>query len=79
LGLVGALLLSGCGRPVYSDGVVKREAGNVAGVVESSGALFGNGSVKIGDPTYVLQVETDNGLYTMSIYLEVREHLNHYH
>jgi len=73
---VGALVLafaSGCDRgpskpsDIYLEGTVKKEAGSVAQIVESSGALFGNESVKFSDPTYVLQIETPEGIYTASV------------
>jgi uncharacterized lipoprotein NlpE involved in copper resistance len=73
---VGALVLTlaGCNNEdhsnhldIYLEGTVKREAGTVAQIVESSGALFGNESVKFSDPTYVLQIETPEGLYTASV------------
>jgi len=73
---VGALVLafaSGCdnkpSKPsdIYLEGTVKREAGSVARIVESSGALFGNESVKFSNPTYVLQIETPEGVYTASV------------
>lgn len=68
---VGALALafaSGCtGESISLEGTVKKEAGSVAQIVESSGARFGNESVKLSDPTYVLQIETSEGLYTASV------------
>ncbi len=60
--------LSGCGQKLqYTYGTVTKERGTVAHIVESSGALFGNESVKFNDPTYVLQIQTDRGLYTATI------------
>jgi hypothetical protein len=69
---VGALVLAlatGCEqkKPEYVTGTVTQERGTVAQIVESSGALFGNESVKISDPTYVLQIQTPQGLYSASI------------
>jgi len=69
---VGALVLTlatGCEqkKQEYVTGTVTQERGTVAQVVESSGALFGNESVKISDPTYVLQIQTPQGLYTASV------------
>jgi hypothetical protein len=64
----GLLGLIGCTpKPVYETGLVVKEAGSVANVIESSGALFGNESVKISDPTYLLVLQTKNGLYTVDI------------
>jgi hypothetical protein len=62
--------ISGCGaadNPNYVVGTIKQEKGTVNQLVDSSGALFGNDSVKIGNPTYVLQFQTDQGLYTAKI------------
>ena len=69
---IGALTLAlatGCEqkKPEYVTGTVTKERGTVAQIVESSGALFGNESVKFSDPTYVLQIKTDRGLYTAAI------------
>ena len=68
---VGALVLTlatGCeNKPEYVAGIVTQERGNVARVIESSGAIFGNESVKINDPTYILQIQFPQGLYTASI------------
>ncbi len=52
----------------YKEGVVIRESGNFAGLEDSSGAVFGNRSVKIGGGTYVLHVKTSDATYTFSVY-----------
>ena len=67
--LATAIGLAGCSpKPKdYIEGTVVREYGNVARVVESSGALFGNESVKLGNPNYGLVVETPQGKYTIDI------------
>ncbi|MBS3074618.1 hypothetical protein J4447_04175 [Candidatus Pacearchaeota archaeon] len=68
--LTGALALVGVGcshHPQYQEGKVTKESGTVVNIVESSGALFGNESVKFGNPNYVLTVETDQGKYTINV------------
>ncbi len=68
---VGALVLAlagGCEqKPRYVYGTVTKEHGTVAQIVNSSGAIFGNESVKFSNPTYALQIQTDRGLYTATI------------
>jgi len=63
--------LSGCvdsgPSQEYVTGTVLTEMGNIARIEESSGALFGNESVKIGDPTYLLEIQTPQGLYIVSV------------
>lgn len=66
--LTTIMSLSGCKNyEKYLTGEVTKEAGNVAGVVESSSALFGNESVKFGNPTYLIQVKTNDGVYTIHV------------
>jgi len=36
-------------------------------MLESSGAFFGNESVRFGNPSYILTVETEQGKYTISV------------
>jgi hypothetical protein len=74
---IGALVLAlaaGCEskKTEYVTGTVTRERGTVAQVVESNNGFFGKKSIKISDPTYVLQIQTPQGLYTASVY--VRQH-----
>src|SRR3989338_7257306 len=69
---VGTLALSGPGCsnkfiPEYLEGKVTKESGSVVNLMESSGALFGNESVKFGNPSYVLTVETYQGRYVISV------------
>ena len=69
---VGTLALSGPGCsnkfiPEYLEGKVTKESGSVVNLMESSGALFGNESVKFGNPSYVLKVETCQGRYVISV------------
>ncbi len=69
--LAGALAFGGAGcscyNPQYQEGKVTKESGTVVNIVESSGALFGNESVKFGNPDYVLTVETDHGKYVINV------------
>ncbi len=64
--LAGAIGLTGCKRE-YKTGTIEKEYGTVTQIVESSGALFGNESVKFSDSTYILQIKTTEGIYTASI------------
>jgi len=72
---IGALTLAlatGCEqkkpeKPEYVTGTVIQERGTVVQLVESSGALFGNESVKISGQAYILQIQTPQGVYTASI------------
>lgn len=67
IGLVGILV--GCSpKPEnFVEGTVLKEYGNVARVVDSTGALFGNDSVKLGNPHYGLLVKTSEGNYTIEV------------
>ena len=64
-----ALTLNGCSDipQKYLEGKVTKESGTACNIVESSGALFGNESVKFGEPTYILTVETKQGKYTINV------------
>ncbi len=62
-----ALILNGCDKAQFLEGKVTKEGGTVVNLVQSSGALFGNESVKLGEPNYVLTVETTNGKYVMEV------------
>ncbi|MBI4738713.1 hypothetical protein HY772_04000 [Candidatus Woesearchaeota archaeon] len=64
--LAGASGLTGCSVD-YKTGTVEKESGTVAQIVESRGALFGNESVKFSDPTYILQIKTEEGVYIASV------------
>lgn len=69
--LVGAAAVSflflGCHSKVeWQEGIVEEELGSVTSLVESSGALLSNESMKFKDPNYLLKVRTDEGdLYTI--------------
>ena len=68
--LAGALALGGtvCSHhSQYQEGKVTKESGTVVNIVKSSGAIFGNESVKFGNPNYVLTVETDQGEYVINV------------
>jgi len=56
----------------YIHGTVIEESGTIVDrqkVIErSEGALFGNGSVKFGDPTYAIKIKADDGnIYTLAV------------
>lgn len=65
----GIFGLTGCDQPKPKtlEGTVKEEFGTAQRIVESSGAWFGNESIKFGDITYGLVLENDTGEYTISI------------
>ena len=65
--LSGAIGLTGCPSRNYQTGTVEKEYGTATQIVESSGALFGNESVKFGNPTYILQIKTTDGTYIASV------------
>jgi len=60
--LIAVLGIAGCKK--YETGKVIRETGNIARYVESD---FGDSSHLAGNPSYILQIKTDNGIYTASI------------
>ncbi|MBI5804090.1 hypothetical protein HY450_02505 [Candidatus Pacearchaeota archaeon] len=77
LALAGCLLFGGCvedeQKPRYIEGVVLEESGTVVQrqrvIEESSGALFGNESVKVGNPTYAIKFKSDEGkIYNLSVW-----------
>ena len=67
IGIGLALGLNGCGPIEYVEGVVTKESGTIVNIVESSGAIFGNESVKFGNPSYVLTVESERGKYILNV------------
>ncbi len=68
IALAGALALGGCSpHPQYQEGKVTKESGTVVNIIKSSGALFGNESVRFGNLNYVLTVETDQGKYVINV------------
>lgn len=52
---------------VYVEGKVVKEGGTLPNLMKSSGALFGNESVKLGGANYVLTVATNQGNYTFEV------------
>mgnify|MGYP004201836341 CR=1 FL=1 len=62
------LVLVGCEPqlPEFQEGKVTKESGVVTEVIKSSGGLFSKESVRI-KPTYVLNVETRQGDYIISV------------
>ena len=68
---IGALvlILNGCAsfQPKYLEGKVTKESGTIVNLVESSGAFFGNESVKFGNPNYILTIETSGGKYIVDV------------
>ncbi|MBI2631522.1 hypothetical protein HYW75_00785 [Candidatus Pacearchaeota archaeon] len=67
--LTGALGFYGCTRSPknYVEGEVVERYGTLSGLVESSDALFGNESVKIEQPSYLMRVNTKNGEYIIQV------------
>ena len=71
--LAGAIGLAGCdNKPQYIDGTVLKESGTIVDrqkiIERSEGALFGNESVRFGDPTYAIQFKADDGkVYTFAV------------
>ena len=67
--VIATVGLTGCDKPQPQtlEGTVKEEFGTAQRIVESSGALFGNESVKFGDPTYGLVLATDKGEYVITV------------
>jgi hypothetical protein len=63
----GLLGLIGCtAKPEYKTGKVLKESGSVTNLVQSSGAVFGNESVKIGT-NYLLELQTKDGTYIADV------------
>jgi len=73
--LGGAFALTGCEDGKYLEGKVVKESGMVANVVPSDGAVFGNESVKFGNSSYVLTINTAEGDYVIDIYNGTRKTL----
>ena len=74
----GAMMLQGCLKEtesVYLEGTVIKELGSVASIVPSNGAFFGNESIKFSQKTYILQIQTSEGLYTVDVYEGYRKTL----
>ena len=67
LTLSGVLIFGGCDNSEYIEGTVVKEAGTITQIVPSSGAMFGNESIKFSKPSYIIQIQTPQGLYTADI------------
>jgi len=67
--VITAIGLTGCEipQPQTLEGTVKEEFGTAQRIVESGGAIFGNESVKFGDPIYGLVLATDKGEYVITV------------
>ena len=59
--------LMGCEENRTIEGTVKEEFGLIPTLSQSKGALFGNESVKLGNRTYGLVVQTKEGDYTINV------------
>jgi hypothetical protein len=57
----------GCYNAKYDEGTITTIGGTLPAILKSEGALFGNDSVKLGNPTYVLIVDAREGQYTMQV------------
>ncbi len=76
-GLVAAVAigLTGCEKSEKKDpfvyGTVIKEAGTIVDrqkiIERAEGAIFGNDSIRFGDSTYILQIQTNQGLYTANV------------
>ncbi|MDO8516947.1 MAG: hypothetical protein Q7S33_02375 [Nanoarchaeota archaeon] len=80
--LFATCVFNGCGESKYIYGVVLNEYGTIVKrqnfIERSEGALFGNDSIKLNDPTYVIQFQVvsvrsskkiyDSGPYLGKIY-----------
>ena len=51
----------------YIEGTIIKEYGNIGSIVESSGALFGNESIKFSKPYYCITVDTQQGEYIIEL------------
>jgi len=58
-------------KPKIITGIVEKESGTIVQqkqiVEKSSGAVFGNDSIKFGDQTYVLTVNSSEGKYIIKV------------
>ena len=77
LGLATVTIGVGCKRQEeqYVEAIVTREFGTATHIVESSGAMFGNESVKFRYPTYGIQFKIGEDVYTASIKSSIHESL----
>ena len=62
------LVFSGCGNKTKRiEGDVINIYGSLPGLVQSSGALFGNESVRINTPSLVYTIKVGEDIYTLNI------------
>ena len=61
------IILSGCSPTNYLEGTVKEIYTNTPHLTKSSGAIFGNESVKLNNPYCCLVVDTNSGTYIVEI------------
>jgi len=62
------VFVSGCGEKTKRiEGEVIKVSGTLPSLVESSGALFGNESVRLANPSLVYMVRVGNDIFTIGI------------
>jgi hypothetical protein len=54
-------------NPNYLSGEIISQSGTAPALVSSTGAMFGNDSIKIGEPSYVMVVRTKQGDYVLNV------------
>lgn len=69
--IAAAVGLGGCENE-YQTGEVIRESGTLVEnrenrLEDSSGAIFGNDSVRVGNQSYILTVKASDGVYTIGV------------
>ena len=64
-----SIVINGCSgeKTVWEWGRVTKISGTLPGLVKSSGAIFGNESVRLGDQTLVYTVKVNDSVYTIDI------------
>ena len=66
--LTSLIFASGCAdKTKRIEGEVVKVSGTLPSLVESSGALFGNESVRLAEPSLVYMVRVNNDIYTLDI------------
>ena len=76
LGLVGGSINSFIPYTKYKEGIVINEQRTESKLIKSSGALFGNESVKLVDGSYILTVSTDEGNYVFEVQDNSKKSIN---
>ncbi|OGM96907.1 MAG: hypothetical protein A3B86_00115 [Candidatus Yanofskybacteria bacterium RIFCSPHIGHO2_02_FULL_38_22b] len=65
---ISLIFVSGCAdKTKRIEGEVIKVSGTLPSLVESSGALFGNESVRLANPSLVYMVRVGNDIYTLDI------------